>query len=260
MRDVIRQLVYTWIEQWRNPTTTPERIDSRASMKIASDIPRGITIRSLRLSPPEARMQDRARLRMISCETGIAGLPIERAWSGREVFADFWTLYYTDHEPQSCFVAEAEGQVVGYITGCLDTARFNRIMKAEIVPRIRLKLLTTGAALRPRNLSRALRLWRCARWGELREPDLSPFPAHLHINLLEGYRASGAGTRLMRALLDHCRARGVTGIHLGSISRRAIPFFARNGFEELSRRRFTLYDDILEPPTDLVFMGLRLQT
>ncbi|MGH7813869.1 MAG: GNAT family N-acetyltransferase [Candidatus Binataceae bacterium] len=221
---------------------------------------RDIAIRPFHRDPPGARMEDRARIRMISCDTGIAGLPIELAWTAREVFADFWTIYYTDYEPESCFVAESGGQVVGYITGCLDTERFNRTMKSAIVPRILPKLVTTGAAFRPRNLRRMLALWRCFRRGELHEPDLSAYPAHLHINLLDGYRGCGAGSRLMSTLLDYCRARGVAGIHLGSVSRRAIPFFARNGFVELSRRRFTLYDDIIGPETGLVFMGQRFQS
>ncbi|HUO04689.1 MAG TPA: hypothetical protein VMU16_05780 [Candidatus Binataceae bacterium] len=228
-------------------------------MKATSATPRNITVRPLRVEPPAVRAAERARIRLISCETGIAGLPIERAWDAREVFADFWTIYYTDYEPESCFVAESGGQVVGYITGCMDTARFNRTMKSEIVPRILPKLLTTGAIVRPRNLGRMLALWRCARRGELKEPELSAYPAHLHINLLDGYRADGAGSRLMQSLLNHARARGVAGIHLGSISRRAFPFFCHNGFQELSRRRFTLYDDILGPETDLFFMGQRIQ-
>jgi GNAT superfamily N-acetyltransferase len=229
-------------------------------LETASASPRDIVIRPMHLSPAEARMADRARIRTICCDTGIAGLPIERAWTARELFADLWTLYYTDYEPESCFVAEAGGTVVGYITGCLDTSRFNRTMKADISSRLITKTLATGAILRWRNWSSGFKLWRCARRGELHEPDLSPYPAHLHINLSDGYRGSGAGSRLMRTLLDHCRARGAAGIHLGSISRRAIPFFARNGFAELSRRRFHLYDDILGPETDLVFMGQRLDS
>jgi GNAT superfamily N-acetyltransferase len=183
---------------------------------------------------------------------------MERAWRGREIFADMWARYYTDFEPGSCFVADDGNGAVGYITGCIDTAVFKRTMREQIMPALMRRLFTRGFVFHPRNIRRLYGLWRCTRRGETAEPDLSEYRSHLHINLRDGYRGSGAGAQLISQVVELCRQHGSKGIQLGSISRRAIPFFSRNGFVELSRRRFTLYDDILEPPTYLVFMGMKL--
>ncbi len=82
--------------------------------------------------PYEAR--DRAAVRQICADTADAGQPVESFFPDREVFADLLTNYYTQFEPQSTFIADNDGEVVGYLTGCLDTKRFLSTMKWRIVP------------------------------------------------------------------------------------------------------------------------------
>ena len=69
------------------------------------------------------RPDDRDAVRTVACDTADRGEPVEGFFRDREVFADLLTRYYTDWEPQSLWVAEAEGRVIGYLTGCLDTRR-----------------------------------------------------------------------------------------------------------------------------------------
>src|SRR5438045_9410278 len=68
------------------------------------------TIRSYRPS-------DRAAVRKLCCDTGFLGDPIDPVFEDRELFADFLTTYYTDHEPESSFVLEIDGQIRGYLLG-----------------------------------------------------------------------------------------------------------------------------------------------
>ena len=68
------------------------------------------TIRSYRAS-------DRAEVRRLCCQTGFLGSPIDPVYEDRELFADFLTTYYTDHEPVSSFVLEANGELKGYLLG-----------------------------------------------------------------------------------------------------------------------------------------------
>jgi len=42
------------------------------------------------------------------------GDPVDRLFTDRQLFADFFTRYYTDCEPENCVVAEADGKIVGY--------------------------------------------------------------------------------------------------------------------------------------------------
>lgn len=42
---------------------------------------------------------DRQAVRSICCETGFMGNPIDPVFTDRDAFADFFTRYYTDYEP-----------------------------------------------------------------------------------------------------------------------------------------------------------------
>src|SRR5207253_131777 len=71
---------------------------------------RSFTIRSYRSA-------DRAAVRRLCCQTGFLGEPIDPVYEDRELFADFLTTYYTDHEPESCFVLEKNDELRGYLLG-----------------------------------------------------------------------------------------------------------------------------------------------
>jgi len=69
------------------------------------------------------RDADRDAVRMIAYRTGFMGDPTDWYWRDFTSFADIWTSYYTDCEPESAFVAERDGSVVGYLLGCVESAR-----------------------------------------------------------------------------------------------------------------------------------------
>ena len=63
------------------------------------------------------RSTDREAVRRLCCQTGFLGEPIDPVYEDRELFADFLTTYYTDHEPESSFVLEVDGELRGYLLG-----------------------------------------------------------------------------------------------------------------------------------------------
>lgn len=177
------------------------------------------------------RSGDRQRVREICHRTGYMGEPADWYWRDLESFADIWTGWYTDSEPESCFVVEWQGRVAGYLTGCVDTALAPRPTAA-----ITRQILRRWLLLRP---GTAGFLWRGIA-DTLREGKgagdalLDPrFPAHLHIDLLPEVRGRGAGAALMRAWLGRLRERGSQGCHLITLAEngRGIAFFEAMGFE-----------------------------
>jgi hypothetical protein len=68
------------------------------------------------------RPADRAAVRDISYRTGFMGESAESFWRHKESWADLWTSYYTDQEPESLHVATMDDAVVGYLAGCRNTA------------------------------------------------------------------------------------------------------------------------------------------
>jgi ribosomal protein S18 acetylase RimI-like enzyme len=174
---------------------------------------------------------DRPAVRHICFETGYMGEPVDWLYGDRESFNDLITRYYTDQEPESIFLAERDGQVVGYLTGCVDSARTKGVGAREMQ-----RVLLHGGLVRP---GTARFLWRLL-FDVLRDRDTPSeylkdprYPAHLHVDLLPEGRGRGMGRRLMTAWLDRLRLLGVPGVHLGTFAENAnaIGFFQTCGFE-----------------------------
>jgi len=74
-------------------------------------------------------------VRDICFRTGFMGESAESFWRHKESWADLWTSYYTDQEAESLYVATMDDSVVGYLSGCMNTAaapRTGEIMQAVI--------------------------------------------------------------------------------------------------------------------------------
>ena len=232
------------------------RKDSKKSPQPHKEHPARVTIRRFR---PE----DKAAVRTICYETGLMGDSMDPYFGCLDLFADYWTLYYTDHEPESTFVADLGGQVIGYLMGCADTSVHQGIHNNKIMPRIRRKFLTFDYKIDRRFFSF---LWRTLRskWrGELGHSEMEyikDYPAHLHINLSEGFRSGGIGSRLMSAYLDYLREKDVRGLHLGTTSHNklAVLFYERWGFRIAERHPLTFYEGIISDKMETLFFTREL--
>lgn len=182
--------------------------------------------------------RDRPALRHICCETADAGQPVESFFRDREFIADLVTRYYTDFEPGHAWVADLDGNVVGYLTGCFDTGRQRRVTGWRILP-----AALAGAVLRGTLVDRET--WRML--GALARtfldnglPPATPlprFPAHVHVNLLPAARGRDIGRQLMEQFLRQARAAGIGGVHASvrADNEAACRFFERMKFTELHR-------------------------
>jgi GNAT superfamily N-acetyltransferase len=208
---------------------------------------------------------DRAAARWICCETGFVGEPMEKVVLDREVFADMWSAYWTDREPESAFAAECNGQTVGYLLGCLDTDRQEKIFNSEMARPLFWKAVRRGFFIRGKNPGYVFRLGRSLRRGEFKAPMKeikAEYPAHLHMNIAPPeHRGRGMGQALLQAYLKYLRAHGVKGLHLGTTShnQQAVPFYLKSGFQEIFRSRITCYDHAVpDPPVFLIYFGMKL--
>jgi ribosomal protein S18 acetylase RimI-like enzyme len=80
------------------------------------------------------------------------------------------------------------------------------------------------------------------------------------MNLADGYRSGGLGSRLMSVYLDYLRANNVPGLHLGTTSRNklAIPFYKKWGFQFVSRHPLTMYDGIVPEDVEVLYFVKKL--
>lgn len=159
--------------------------------------------------------RDRAAVRAITCATAFRNAGAQSIFKHEkdlELFADYWSLYYTDFEPESAWVAEREGRVVGYLFGCLNSDRCVRIMAWRIVPRIVLWMLwRLVSGQYPPGPSRAFVRWMLLKsWREAPVVPTKAFPAHFHCNLLPGGYNRHLYTRLATLFMEHLSALGIT--------------------------------------------------
>ena len=90
-------------------------------------------IPNVSIRPYERR--DRKTLRQISYETSFLG-KADDLFDEPKILEDALTLYFTDSEPQSCFVAEYNGKVIGYLIGTKNEEQMVRISWLRTYPLI----------------------------------------------------------------------------------------------------------------------------
>jgi len=199
---------------------------------------------------------DREGLRRVCYSTGFLGNPVSTFLSGDEIFADAITLYFTDYEPGSCWVAECRGEVVGYLIGAKDA---RRVCRPGILFRIFMKSVLSAALFKPKNLLFIGNFLISLLKGEFSEPDFSrEYPATLHINIQDGLRGANIGARLVDAYLGYLKEEGVRGVHFATMSERASNFFSKQGFKLLYKGKRSYFNYILHKELPLYIYGKRL--
>ena len=217
------------------------------------------------------RRRDRAQIRHIICATALRGRPLAAFFEDEQVLVKLFMDYYLSYEPESCFVAESEGRVVGYIVGCTDSRRYQRVVLFRYGPQLLARLLLRLVTARYRRLGTYRTLWWALvrAWREVPAADLRQFPAHVHLGVAPELRTAGAAfyvcvVRLGDALIGDLRARGVRGLH-GQIAEPGAQDFLSEriqtlyGFRVAAKRRFSLWTRITGERWYLKLVTLNLE-
>jgi len=187
--------------------------------------------------------EDRRAVRRVCCETGFMGDPIDPVFSDRDTFADFFTRYYTDFEPQNCMIAEAQEGVVGYLTGCVNYRRYPWA-QAWVFARALPRIVARACRGTYRRSDYAFMQWFLTR-SVHETPNVPPRAAHFHINLLPDWRASGVARRMIFPFVNSLKRRNVKRVY-GQIQtyddRRSTRLFERYGFKLFDRRRLSRFE------------------
>lgn len=134
----------------------------------------------------------------------------------KAAFFKRWCGDYEHYFPEEFFIAMDGPKVLGYLSGCSDSAR---AMNELSVP---------GFAV----------------FHDL----FSAFPAHLHINFHPDARGRGLGSLLVKHYMNYLKLGNVMGVHLvTSPDAQNVSFYERLGFSTVHTREFN------EMP--LYFMG-----
>ncbi len=196
-------------------------------------MPSGAVIRSYRKS-------DRETLRRLCCETGYLGRAIDPVFEDRELFADYLTSFYTDREPESCFVLEQDGEVKGYLMGSRRPflQQFHNFL-------LNISLFARGVCRYPRYNAASKAFVRWILLNAWREVPAAPrrIP-HFHFNMLPEAQNFGSTRELLVHFLTHLRAHGekqVFGQVVTFEERRGAKVFERFGFQVVEKKEITKY-------------------
>jgi GNAT superfamily N-acetyltransferase len=194
----------------------------------------------------------------ISADTARFGEPVESILEDRRLFVDLFSWMYVSYFPETCWVAEPEGQVVGYVTGCLDTGAYERLFRHNLL-RVGWRVCLGRYRVGRRTLRTGV--------GFVREaicrcpvPDLVRYPAHLHINVTAPYRGQGVGYRLISAYLAYCRKNSIPGVHLRTSDQNtvALHLYRKMDFETLYQFSSLYHSIANRRPVQAILMGITL--
>ena len=205
------------------------------------------------------KASDRPFVRDIACQTAFWGENRALIFDDDELLADVLTAYFTDYEPESCFVAECAGRVVGYVMGTRDNRKVSQRMNAQIIPGLLIKAFWRGVFFRSTNWRLAVHAFKSWIKNEFAVPGFGrEYPALLHINLDKAYRRNHIGQKLMTQYLTYLRQSGVAAVHLATMSESAKNFFLKHGFRVLWSRRRTYLHYALGADFIAYIMGMTL--
>jgi len=217
-----------------NPNEVQE-IKSSPHLKIGSKV----TIRKCRKSDQNGIME-------VCFRTGYMGEDLRGHFQDKKLFGYLFCLYYPQNEPETCFVADHKGRIVGYILGSPNTSRQERLFIVKMGWRILLRAFFITFWRYHTDFKTLIHFLRLPQSSN---PDISKrYPAHLHIDILESYQHRGIGTRLMARYENFIRKLKITGIHLGTSegNYKAIPFYKKLGYTIIHTDRIGMWPDALE--------------
>jgi len=168
--------------------------------------------------------------------------------------AELYLYPYLRLETQSCFVAEIDGEIVGYIIGTRDSLSFQQALTAYFRKRLpHLLWLHLNATIhgRIRHLFSHRILVKnhlaCVRgnWAESTANgiDVSQYPAHCHLQVATKARSQRAGLALMLKFHAYLKTSGVAGQHsiiVEEVGREAYSrMLTALGFQTVNETTFT---------------------
>ncbi|MEW1718195.1 GNAT family N-acetyltransferase [Streptomyces sp. NPDC093109] len=179
------------------------------------------------------RPTDRQDLYDICIRTGEEGGDARHLYEDHGLLPSVFAGPYAELEPGLVFVVDGgDGRPVGYILGTSDTELFVERFRTEWLPAVAERYPhPAGPPLTPADRIAVL-LHRPER---MLLPELTSYPAHLHIDLLPGHQRAGFGRALMTRFLGALAEKGVPAVHLGMspANTRARAFYDRVGFQEI---------------------------
>ncbi len=179
------------------------------------------------------RDSDLAAVYDICVRTADAGEDARGMWASDDLMPDLFAGPYVHLEPDLAFVLDDGGKAVGYVVGTADTPAFVESYRERWIPRLADRYPPPPGPPRTQDEQMVALHHRPER---MLLPELAPYPAHLHVDLLPSHQGAGHGRALIRTFLQAAAQAGPPAVHVGMVTAntRARRFYDRVGFQEIS--------------------------
>lgn len=127
-------------------------------------------------------------------------------------------------------------EVVGYTLGSTDTRKYEEIAQKTWWPVQRARYPSSIEEGEKGKEADKQYIKMLDKMFTAPEANIAFSPAHLHIDILEGYQRQGWGRKLIGRLIEHLREEGVDGVWLGLDPKNvnARRFYRKLGFREIN--------------------------
>lgn len=135
-----------------------------------------------------------------------------------DVILSTYCNYYLEKEPENSFaLVDDEGNAQGYIFSAVNYFRYLK----GIMPYMKHVKEIAGKDV-----------LECLNEIFITGILSVKYPAHMHIDINEGFRGNGNGSAMVQTMLDHLRSKKRKGVMLivGTDNKRGIHFYEKNGF------------------------------
>lgn len=188
------------------------------------------------------RIEDRNRVEQICVESGLKG-QLKQYFEDEQLFAKIWLSPFLEGEPYSCWVAEQDDVVVGYLVASIRPGFKIRSLRHLSPYLFQVAMKSVSGQYGP--LSRRFVKWLLGRsWREI--PKSGETTSNFHFNVAAAARGSRRiGFELMNAYFGELRSKniGVFQIHIfASAGKRDLQFFRRIGFKLRGLKRCSLFE------------------
>ncbi len=175
------------------------------------------------------RDSDLAAVYDICVETANAGKGARGRYSTDDLVPDTVAGPYVVLEPEHAYVLDNGERAVGYVIGTANTPNFVAAYTERWLPHLRTRYQPLSKPPETEEEHRLDAMFHPERW---QLPELADHPAHLHINLLDGYRGSGRGRKMINTFLTSVAAAGAASCYLSvrPANLNAKGFYARLGW------------------------------
>ena len=154
---------------------------------------------------------DRDDVYDVCVRTGAAGQDARGRYSSDDLLGDIYAGPYLHIAPEHAYVLDNGTRAVGYVIGTPSTPEFVAAFRSQWLPRMRGRYDPPDGSPASEEERKLADLFDPE---QMLRPELAPYPAHLHINLLPDYQGAGHGRALMAVFLASAAAAGASSCYL----------------------------------------------